>query len=253
MFVRFMLTLSRYAAPLALLGVLASCDDDGGASPMEASDFCGAYVDALCDGFESCCGAGSSGSCRSSALRYCEDELLTLDDRGLAPTGPNVPARIVFDFDETSAGAAIARVKSSLASCDGSAALVTFADTHFLGEPGAECLRHEDCFEGMRCEQPPRAVFGTCVFAPLEGQACTDVCASSDLTCVEDRGDQVCIAPRKEGESCAQAPCESGLRCADTWIGGTGSDVRCEAFESSGSNWLCEGFAFDSGDGFLTQ
>lgn len=246
---RLMLSLFRYAAPLALLGVLASCDDEGGASPMEASDFCDAYVEAMCDGYESCCGAGSAGSCRSSAFTYCEDELLTLDDRGLAPNGPNVPARIVFDFDEASAGAAIARVKSSFARCDGSA-LVTFADTHFLGEPGAECLRHEDCFEGMRCEQPPRAVFGTCVFAPLEGQACTDVCADSDLTCAEDRGDLVCIAPRKEGESCAQAPCEPGLRCTDTRIGATGSDARCEVFESSGSNMLCDGLRSTPGTAF---
>src|SRR5690349_19471057 len=147
MVVRFMRSLFPYAAALTLLGVVSSCDDESGASPMEASDFCDAYVEAVCDGVDSCCsdsfanGPINPDNCYGVVLDYCETQLLTADDLGYTPSGPNTPARIVFDFDEASAGAAIARVKSSFARCDGTP-VVTFADTHFLGEPGSECLRH---------------------------------------------------------------------------------------------------------------
>lgn len=251
---RFMRSLFPYAAAVMLLGVLTSCDDDSGASPMEASDFCDAYVEAFCDGFESCCDDSfandqiNSSNCTSLAFDYCENWLLTADDLGYAPTGPDVPARIVFDFDEASAGAAIARVKSAFARCGG-AANVTFGDTHFLGEPGSECLRHEDCFEGTRCEHPERAVFGTCVFAPLEGQACSDVCAASDLSCSDDRGDRVCVGPRGEGESCLQAQCKEGLVCVDSWDStfGGGASAECEEQRGgSASDQFCAGLTLGS-------
>jgi hypothetical protein len=252
MVVPFMRSLFPYAVALMLLGVLTSCDDESGASPMEASDFCDAYVETFCEGYESCCGDSfdgqvSVGSCRSLAFDYCENWLLTSDDLGYTPTGPDLPARIVFDFDEGSAGAAIARVKSSFARCAGTPA-VTFADTHFLGEPGSECLRHEDCFEGTRCEHPPRAIFGTCVFAPLEGQVCTDVCAAADLSCTDDRGERVCVGPRGEGESCSEAQCKEGLVCADNWdsVVGGGSDPRCEEQRgSSASDQFCASITLD--------
>jgi hypothetical protein len=242
-----------YAAALLLLGVLTSCDDDSGASPMEASDFCDAYVDAFCEGFESCCGDNfvnqqiSVGSCRSSAIDYCERGLLTDDDLGYGWSGGNAPARIVFDFDEAGAGAAIARVKSAFSRCDGEA-LVTFGDTHFLGEPGSECLRHQDCFEGTRCEHPERAVFGTCVFAPLEGQVCSDVCAAADLSCSDDRGERVCVGPRGEGESCSQAQCKPGLVCVDSGsiVGGGGSPKCEEPRGGSEGDAFCAGLTLDS-------
>jgi hypothetical protein len=244
--VRSMRSLFHYAAALALLGVLTSCDDDAGPSPMEASDFCDAYAETFCEGSDSCCGDSLASSpftaerCRRITVEYCESALLTADDLGVAPQGPNIPARIVFDFDESSAGAAIARMKSSFARCDG-VPFVTFGDTHFLGEPGAECLRHEDCYEGMRCEQPPRAVFGTCVFAPLEGQACSDICAASDIECAEDRGELICIGPRGEGESCSQGQCKPGLVCVDRGgiVGGSGNPRCEESEEASGRDQFC--------------
>lgn len=250
---RFMCSLFPYAAALVLLGALSSCDDGSGASPMEASDFCDAYVDAFCDGFESCCGDSfandqlSVGRCRSVAVQYCENELLTSDDLGFGPGGANAPARIVFDFDEEGAGAAIARMKSAFGSCDGEAR-VTFGDTHFLGEPGSECLRHADCFEGTRCEHPARAVFGTCVFAPLEGQVCSDVCAGSDLSCSDDRGDRICVGPRGEGESCNQAQCQPGLVCVDSWdSSGSGANARCEEQRGGSSgDQFCAGLTLGS-------
>jgi hypothetical protein len=246
MVVRSMHLRSHYAAALALLGVLTSCADGTSANPMDAADFCEAYANAFCDGSESCCSESFPTSpigrsrCSRLVLDYCESSLLTADDLGVAPDGPNTPARIVFDFDEAGAGAAIARVKSSFARCVGSP-FVTFGDTHFLGEPGSECLRHEDCYEGMRCEHPPRAVFGTCLFAPLEGQVCSDICAASDLECAEDRGDLICVGPRSEGESCDQAQCKPGLVCVETWdtVGG-GGNARCEeSGESPQSDRFC--------------
>lgn len=248
---RFMCSLFPYAAALVLLGALTSCDDGTGASPMEASDFCDAYVDAFCEGFETCCGDNfandqiSVGNCRNLAIEHCEYRLLTADDLGYGQSGANAPARIVFDFDEDGAGAAIARVKGAFSRCDG-AANVTFGDTHFLGEPGSECLRHEDCFEGTRCEHPERAVFGTCVFAPLEGQVCTDVCAGSDLSCSDDRGERICVGPRGEGESCSQAQCQPGLSCVDSWdtVGG-GANPKCEdQGGGSAGDQFCAGLTF---------
>ena len=71
---------------LVLLGALASCGDDGGPSPMAAEDFCDAYVDAFCEGLTSCCAEVGVLACRQVEMSYCQDMLLTLDDRGLAPT-----------------------------------------------------------------------------------------------------------------------------------------------------------------------
>jgi hypothetical protein len=213
----------------ALLALLA-CSSDDGAGAMEATDFCQAYVDAVCGGIEQCCSEITrvdTSACRSAANVYCQEELLTVDDRGIAPTGPNVPARIVFDFDEEGAAAAIARVKSAFARCEGVPSSVVFDDTHYLGEPGTECLAHQDCAEGTRCAHAPQAVFGTCVLAPLEGQECSDVCAAKDLWCGQDRGEPVCVALRGEGESCDELPCEEGLACLDasSTIGGGGRSI----------------------------
>ena len=134
----------------------------------------------------------------------CEQSILTVDDLGNPPTGPNVPARIVFDFDEAGAGAALAQLRSEYAECTGEGPHSIFDATHFLGEPGAECLRNEDCMEGTRCEHPPRAVFGTCVIAPREGAACTDVCSSyTPVFSLVFR--YVCVHAREE----------SGARAAD--------------------------------------
>jgi len=220
----------RFMPVCAALLALFACSSDDSAGAMEATDFCQAYVDAACDGLEQCCG-GLTGvdtsACRSAANSYCQNTLLTVDDRGIAPTGPNVPARIVFDFDEEGAAAAIARVKSAFARCEGLPVNVAFDDTHYLGEPGTECLAHQDCAEGTRCEHPPLAVFGTCVLAPLEGQQCSDVCSAKDLYCGQDRGEPVCVALRGEGESCDELPCGEGLVCLDasSTIGGGGRSI----------------------------
>lgn len=222
--------LIRTTRACAALLALFACSSDDGPGAMEATDFCQAYVDAACDGLEQCCG-GITGvdasTCRSAANTYCQESLLTVDDRGIAPTGPNVPARIVFDFDEEGAAAAIARVKSSFARCEGAPVDVVFDDTHYLGEPGTECLAHQDCAEGTRCEHPALAVFGTCIWAPLEGEGCSDVCAAKDLWCGQDRGEPVCVALRGEGESCDEVPCAEGLACLDasSTIGGGGRSV----------------------------
>lgn len=206
---------------LAVLGVLAGCSGDDGASPVVASELCEKYVEAFCEGLAACCsgedgfGTVSEVTCRSAELSYCEQALLSVDDRGAAPIGPNVPARIVFEFDERSAGEAIDRVHSVFSRCEGEP-YVAFGDTHYLGQPGASCLQNADCIEGARCEHPARAVFGTCVLAPLEGQACTDVCASSELRCTaDDNGESICVELRGEGEACWEVPCHEGLACVD--------------------------------------
>jgi hypothetical protein len=219
----------RFMLACATLLALACASDDGPGS-MDAVEFCESYVDAMCEGLEQCCGDATGvdqAACRSLERSYCENMLLTLDDRGMAPVGPSAPARIVFDFDEEAAAATLARVNGVFDRCQGDA-YVTFDDTHYLGEPGTECLDHRDCVEGTRCEHPPRAVFGTCVLAPLEGQPCTDVCAAKDLVCVQDANESVCVARRREGESCDDQSfqsCEDGLTCmsVSTIIGGGGA------------------------------
>jgi len=175
---------------------------------------------------------------RQPALSCCEQSILTADDLGNPPTGSNVPARIVFDFDEVGAGAALARLRGQYAACVGDAPHSIFDDTHFLGEPGSECLRNEDCMEGTRCEHPPRAVFGTCLIAPQEGAPCTDVCSSYGLACVPDGVQYVCVAPRGEGQECEIAPCKEGLECRR--LGGA---LTCAASGSAGgdpSTRFCE-------------
>ena len=251
---------SMLACAALFAAFACSSDDEPGA--MEAIDFCESYVDAMCDGLERCCGDAQGvdqAACRSLERSYCEDMLLTLDDRGLAPSGPNVPARIVFDFDEEGAGATLERVNGVFGRCQGDA-YVTFDDTHYLGEPGTECLAHRDCAEGTRCEHPPRAVFGTCVLAPLEGQACTDVCAANDLVCVQDQNESVCIARRGEGESCDDQSCEDGLSCmsVSTIIGG-GGQLVCGKLGADGDSCSddsqCDSYFCNSGrcDGGSSQ
>lgn len=216
------LVLSCVVLALAACGFAGCGSDDGGGS-MSAGDLCQAYVDAMCGGLAECCDTSNEVECRRIELDYCVNELLTEDDRGTAPVGPNVPARIVFDFDEESAAAAIARVNGVFSRCEG-LPLVTFADTHVLGEPGAECLEQRDCVAGTRCDHPPLAIFGTCVLAPLEGQTCVDRCGASGLSCVQDGDESVCVADGSKGDSCVAAPCESGLVCVATGsvIGGGG-------------------------------
>jgi len=214
--------------------VLLACGGDDGTAPIAASDFCAAYAEVQCSGFESCCsgwtGSGTQG-CRASETQLCEQSILTVDDLGNPPTGSNVPARIVFDFDEAGAGAALAQLRSDYAECTGEGPYSIFDATHFLGEPGSECLRNEDCMEGTRCEHPPRAVFGTCVIAPQEGASCTDVCSSYDLECVLDGAQYVCVAPRGDGESCELAPCKGGLECSRV-----GGSLKCTGGASTGAD-----------------
>lgn len=232
--------LIRSVLACAALLAPAACASDDDPSPIEAEGFCEAYVDAFCEGIESCCGGSVSVdalTCRNAEQSYCLGQLLTVDDRGMAPVGANVPARIVFDFDEAGAGAAIARMRSAFSRCDGTP-FVSFDDTHFLGEPGSECLQHQDCSEGTRCEHPPRAVFGTCVLAPLEGQECVDICATDALWCAQDQGDSVCVALRTEGQSCEPLPCEAGLACVLTAgsIIGAGNQRECAKLGGAGAS-----------------
>ena len=205
---------------LAVLGVLGACQGKVSSGSVEAADFCEEYVDVVCEGLESCCDEVTpynDANCRREQVDVCNNFILTVDDRGIAPTGPNTPARIVFDFDEEGAAAALKTLRSQFGRCGGTRQISLFDEAHFLGEPGAECLRHEDCVEGARCEQPPLAVFGTCVMAPQEGEPCEDVCAAPEIACVaDDSGDLVCVGPRKEGQSCDRVPCEEGLICMST-------------------------------------
>jgi hypothetical protein len=218
----FMKAWRRAASASAALAALASCGGDDGASAIEASAFCAEYVEVICGGLETCCsGSFSLDQCRFERFEHCEQNILTLDDRGIAPSGPNTPARIVFDFDEEGAGEALSRLRSQLAACDSSALAVSMFDaTHYLGEPGSECLRHEDCMEGTRCEHPQLAVFGTCVPAPLAGELCDDVCAYREHACVVDpsdgRGLPVCVAPRSAGQTCDVVGCKQGLVCSSS-------------------------------------
>lgn len=207
----------RAGGPLLALA-LASC----GAGPerIDPLGFCEALVEVQCSGLQRCCGAQGGGvdgaRCRTETFEACYLRILTADDRGDAPSGPSAPARIVFDFDEVGAAAALERLRGDYAGCAGDPPPPLFGATHILGEPGAECLSHAHCVEGTRCEHPPLAVFGTCVLAPLAGAPCTDVCAARELSCLQDSsGASVCVAPRREGETCALAPCAKGLRCAD--------------------------------------
>jgi hypothetical protein len=225
------------------LALLAACGGDEGAAPIEAGSFCAAYVATICGGLDGCCeGSFNVEQCRFEQLETCEQSILTLDDRGIAPTGPNTPARIVFDFDEDGAGDVLARLKSHLSRCDMAGFEPSMFDaTHYLGEPGAECLRHEDCVEGTRCEHPSGAVFGTCVLAPLEGELCSDVCAYREHHCVVDpsdgRGFPVCVAPRGAGQTCDVVGCKAGLVCGSspesfepTCVSGAQSGDLCTDF-----------------------
>jgi hypothetical protein len=222
-------SLIRVAA-CAVLWTLCACSDDSSPTPVEASDFCEAYVDLVCQGLEKCCSDQlplSELTCRNQTMALCEGSILTVDDRGIAPTGANVPARIVFDFDEEGAGAALSGIRAQFARCAGPGAQAMFDETHYLGDPGAECLRHEDCEEGTRCVHPALAVFGTCVMAPLEGELCEDVCAARDISCVPDANNElVCVGPRKEGQSCEAVGCDEGLVCAET-PSVSGGELRC--------------------------
>jgi len=211
--------LRRFAFAMGALATLASCGDDGGAAPVEAAEFCDAYVDTICGSLDACCsGTFNLDQCRLDQYEECEQNILTLDDRGIAPSGPNTPARIVFDFDEEGAGEALAQLKGQLSQCRAQPLEQSMFDaTHVLGEPGAECLRNEDCVEGTRCEHPPLAVFGTCVIAPLPGELCEDICAYREDQCVIDpadgRGLPVCVAPRGQGQTCDIVGCKAGLIC----------------------------------------
>lgn len=232
--------------PCLALAALGACGDDAQPAPVEASDFCEEYVDVVCQGLASCCDEVmpyNDANCRRQQVDVCNNGILTLDDRGLAPGGANAPARIVFDFDEAGAARALNELRRQLARCSGDGVATMFDETHFLGEPGAECLRNADCVEGARCEHPPRAVFGTCVRAPLEGQRCEDVCATRELSCVQDEAEHVCVALRKEGQSCDLAPCADGLVCAVSSASGAGagSDKSCMRARRLGESCAADG------------
>jgi len=257
----------RVAGAAAALAALAACGGDEGADPVQAAQFCEAYVETICSGLEGCCdGSFNAQQCRFDQLESCQQNILTLDDRGIAPTGPNAPARIVFDFDEQGAGEALGRLRGLLSTCNVAGFDESMFDaTHYLGEPGAECLRNEDCVEGTRCEHPPLAVFGTCVIAPLPGELCTDVCAYREDLCVIDpadgRGLPVCVAPRDRGQTCDIVGCKRGLVCSTSpdsfeptcMPGGQpgdacGSDDECSSSfcnagrcSSSAPQYLCTG------------
>ncbi len=206
---------SRLLCTALLLATALGCEEDE-AEPIAAEDFCSAYALALCEGFEDCClmrddgtavgGVGTFDSCLRANASYCELELITPEDLGRASPGGGL--RVALEYDAQGAGNALASIRSAAASCI-EPPFIFHNDIHLQGGKGEPCLENADCAEDFACAGAGPTAAGVCADAPVEGQACESRCAGS-LLCL----DEVCVKPRREGQSCAfRSDCVDGLFC----------------------------------------
>lgn len=230
---------------LALLAI-AGCEEDE-ATPVAAEDFCASFSLAACEGYQSCCldmlsggdgdgiavgGPISFNDCLREQDAYCSTVLITREDLGQPSLAGEL--RVILEYDAQAAGNVLAGIRGSASACampDG----VGFSDIHVRGGEGEPCLQDVQCARPFVCANASVTQVGTCVDAPVEGQACDGRCGGG-LTCLA----RMCVTPRLEGQTCAfSEDCAKGLFCFYETSFATGAaDGICADLQANGQ--ACE-------------
>lgn len=215
---------------------------EGGAAPVwDIQSFCERTITPVCDALFDCgCNPelrpyANAQDCAEQRVAACEAELNASPLAALLSDGR--AEWVVASLNECERQ--IVALTSACLSDPPQACQRPVADAARLGEPCQSGDPGPPCAQGLgRCDEALR-----CVANPVAGDECPlGICGPAD-SCVYIDNAPRCLAPRAEGESCAQGePCVEGAQC----VGGrcalpVAEGGACEVTPHCAPGHMCEG------------